>query len=148
MTIGVIYCHVTRLFWGGVNFENAQYVREVGKLRHRTGLPCQSCQTILWLKQIQVSFKSRQKKIRFDGCLSASKCYPYKAWRRNLSAISPTRNVAFMYARTYTYAYSWNLDKNFFFFAKAFLSLNRDKYLALYRCFGVKISFILLLNKW
>ena len=71
--------------------------------------------------------------IRFDGCLSASKCYPYKAWRRNLSGISPTRNVAFMNARTY---------------AKAFLSLNRDKNFALYWCFCLKISFILLLTKW
>ena len=31
---------------------------------------------------------------------------------------------------------------------KAFLSLNRDKYFALYWCFCVRISFILLLIKW
>ena len=136
-------------FQGGFTFENVQNVREVGKLRHRTGLPSQSCQTILWLKQIQVSFKSRQK-IRFDGCLSASKCSPYKAWRTNLSAISPTRNLAFMYAR-YAYAYSLNLDKKiivFFFFRESIFIIESDKYFALYWCFCLGISFILLLTKW
>ena len=58
----------------GVNFENAQNVRGVEILRHRTGLLCKSCQTILWLKQIHVSFKSRQKKKHFGGSLSATKC--------------------------------------------------------------------------
>ena len=85
-------------FWGGGgNFENAQNVRGVEILSHRTGRLCKSCQTILWLKQIYVSFKSRQK-IRFGGSLSATKCYPYKAWPRNLSAISPTRDLVCMYA--------------------------------------------------
>ena len=32
--------------------------------------------------------------------LSATKCYLYKGWPRNLSAISPTRNVVCMYTRT------------------------------------------------
>ena len=32
----------------GVNFENAQNVRGVEILRHRAGLLCNSCQTILW----------------------------------------------------------------------------------------------------
>ena len=32
----------------GVNFENAQNVRGVKILRHRAGLLCKSCQTILW----------------------------------------------------------------------------------------------------
>ena len=36
----------------------------------------------------------------------------------------------------------------FFYFPKAFLLLNRDKYFALYWCFCVRISFILLLIKW
>ena len=45
-------------------------------LRHRNGLPCKRCQTILWLKQIHISFESRQK-IRFVGSLSETKCYPY-----------------------------------------------------------------------
>ena len=77
--------------------------------RPRTGLLCKSyycyysysahCQTILWLKQIYVSFKSRQK-IRFGGSLSATKWYPYKAWPRILSAIFTTRNVACLYAQT------------------------------------------------
>ena len=77
----------------GVNFENAQNVREVELLRHRTDLLCKSCQTILWLKQIHVSFKWEDKKICFGGSLSATKCYLWKAWPRNLSAISTTRNV-------------------------------------------------------
>ena len=38
-------------FWG-VNFENAQNLRAVEILRHRTGLVCKSCQIILWLRQI------------------------------------------------------------------------------------------------
>ena len=47
-------------------FENAQNVMGVKILRHRTGLLYKSCQTTLWLKQIHVSFKHRQK-IRFDS---------------------------------------------------------------------------------
>ena len=38
--------------------------------------------------------------------------------------------------------------KRFFNFLKAFLSLNRDTYFALYWRFCVRISFILLLIKW
>ena len=42
---------------------------------------------------IYVSFKTTvDRKIRFGGSLSAKKCYPYKAWPWNLSAISPARN--------------------------------------------------------
>ena len=48
-----------------------------------------------------------------------------------------------MHVRTYAYAYSRNLEK-----ILTFLSLNRDKYFALYWCFCVRISFILLLIKW
>ena len=67
---------------------------------------------------------------------------------RNLSAISPTRNVVCMYAHTPMHtAEIWG-KKRFFYFLKAFLSLNRDKYFALYWCFCVRISFILLLIKW
>ena len=36
----------------------------------------------------------------------------------------------------------------FFYFLKAFLSLNRDKYFSLYCCFSVRSFFILLLIKW
>ena len=81
-----------------LDFENAPNVRGGGVeiLRHRTGLLCKSCQTILGLKQIHVSFKRRQKKMRFGGSLSATKRYAYKARPRNLSAISPTRNVTYM----------------------------------------------------
>ena len=38
------------------------------------------------------------KKVCFGGPLSTTKCYTYKAWPGNLSAISTTRNVACMYA--------------------------------------------------
>ena len=34
------------------------------------------------------------------GSLSATKCYPYKAWPRNLSTISTLTNVVCMYAHT------------------------------------------------
>lgn len=63
--------------------------------------------------------------------MSASKCNPYKAWHRNLSGISPTRNVAFMYARRYAYAYSWNLDY------KIIVSFSRKHF---YHWIGIKIS--------
>ena len=57
-----------------------------------------------------------------------------------------------VHVRPYAYAYSRNLEKNiwrsFSYFLKSFLSLNRDKYFALYWCFCVRISFILLLIKW
>ena len=83
--------------------------------------------------------------------LSATKCYPYKARPRNLSAISPTRNVACMYAHTPMHtAEIWKKYRlcRLFYFLRAFLSLNREKYFALYWCFCVRISFILLLIKW
>ena len=48
-----------------------------------------------------------------------------------------------MHVRTYAYAYSRNLEK-----ILTFLSLNRDKYFALYWCFCVRISFIFFLIKW
>ena len=116
-------------------------------LRRRTGLLCKSCQTILLLKQIHVSFRSRQK-IRFGDSLSATKCYPYEAWPRNLAAISPTRNVVCMYAHTPMHtAEIWKIYR-FFYFLKALLSFNRDKYFALYWGFCVRISFILLLIRW
>ena len=49
---GVKFCK--RHDFKGVNFKNQQNVRGVEILRHRTGLLCKSCQTILWLKQIHV----------------------------------------------------------------------------------------------
>ena len=104
-------------FWGeGLGFRK-------GVQFSRTGLLCKSCQTILRLKQIHVSLKSRQK-IHFGVSLSATKCYPYKVRRRKLSAISPTRNITCMYALTgYTFP-------------------------IIYWYFCVRISFILLLIKW
>ena len=92
------------------------------------------------------------KKICFGSSLSATKCYPYKAWPRNLSAISSyfSYQGLSVHVCTFTYAYSWNLEKyiDLFNFLKAFVSLNQDKYFALYCCFCVRISFILLLIKW
>ena len=43
------------------------------------------------------------KIISFGISLSATKCYPYKAWPRNLSAISTTRNIACMCAHAPMY---------------------------------------------
>ena len=45
-------------------------------------------------------------------------------------------------------AESWKKYIDFFYFLKTFLSLNRDKYFALYWCFCVRISSLLLLIKW
>ena len=49
-----------------------------------------------WSKSMFLS--KVDKKICFGSSLSATKCYPYKAWPRNLSAISPTRDLVCMYA--------------------------------------------------
>ena len=92
--------------------------------------------------------KSRQKDTLWRF-LSATKCYPYKGWPRNLSAISPTRNIVCMYAHTpMNTAEIWKKYIDFFHFLKAFLSLNRDKHFVLYWYFCVRISFIRLLIKW
>ena len=135
-------------FWG-VNFENAQNVRGVEILRRMTGLPCKSCQNYIMIEANPRFLRKQAKKIRFVGSLSETKCYPYKAWPRNLSAISPTgMQLVCMYAHTPMHtAEIWG-EKRLFYFLKAFLSLNRDKYFALYWCFCVRISFILLLVKW
>ena len=55
-----------------------------------------------------------------------------------------------MHVRTYAFAYSRNLEKyiDFSNFLRAFLLLIRDKYLAFYCCFCVRIFFILLLIRW
>ena len=57
----------------GVNFENPQNVKGVEISRHGTVIPCKCCQTILWLKQIHVSFN-----IRIGGSLPATKFYLYR----------------------------------------------------------------------
>ena len=81
ITIIIIFYYVQAGVGGGggfgagvrfkrLDFENAQNSKGVEILRHRTGLSlCKSCQTILGLKQIHVSFKRRQKKIRFGAVL-------------------------------------------------------------------------------
>ena len=111
-------------------------------LRHKAGLLCKRCQTILWLKQIHVS--KVDKKICFGGSLSTTKCYPYKVWPRNLSAISTTRNVACVYAHMPMHtAETWKKYIDFFYFLKAFLSLNWDQYFAFFGVFvlGFPLSF-------
>ena len=94
--------------------------------------------------------QKKTKKIHPGGSLSAIKDYPCKARPRNLSAIYPTRNVACMYVHTPMHtAEIWKKYWHFFFyFLKAFLSLNRDKYFALYWCFYFRISFLFFLIKW
>ena len=95
---GLIYCCC--FFWGGGGAILKMHKMWGGwNFKTQDRLLCKICQTILWLKQIYVSFKSRQK-ISFGGSLSATKCYPYKTWPRNLSAISTSRNVACMWAHT------------------------------------------------
>ena len=42
----------------------------------------------------------------------------------------------------------WKKYLDFFYFLKAFLSLNWEKYFALHWCFCVRIPFIILLIKW
>ena len=93
-------------------------------------------------------YKSCQTILRF---FVNNKMLPtHKALPRNLSANSTARNVACMYIGTYAYAYSWNQEKIYRFYHKkwSILSLNWDKYFALYWCFCVRISSILLLIKW
>ena len=46
----------------GVNFENAQNVRGVKILRHRAGLLCKSCQTILWYIEANPHFLQKKEK--------------------------------------------------------------------------------------
>ena len=76
------------------------------------------------------------KTIHFGSSLSATKCYPYNAWPRNLSAISPTRNLVCMYAHLPMHtADIWKNIEISFNFLKAFLSLNQDKYFSLHCCF-------------
>ena len=87
------------LILGGPLIENAQIVRGVEILRHRTGLLWKRCQTILRLKQIHVSCKS-------------SKMLPLY-----LSLAQKPINYFYyqecsVHVRTYAYAYSWNLEKN------------------------------------
>ena len=109
-------------------------------LRRRAGLLCKSCQTILLLNQIHVSFKSRHK-ICFGGSLSTTKCYPYKAWSRNPSAISTTRNVACTNAHMpMQSAEIWGKKYRFSYFLKALLSLNWGKYFAFSGCCTILTS--------
>ena len=135
-------------FWRGVQFSKRVYFRGgqfwkctkcegVEILRQRTGLLCESCQTILWLKQIHVSFKSRQKKYAL-----AVLCQKQNVTRIKLgpetAAISSTRNVVCIYThiaccklsisvdkRNPAYAYNWNLEKyiDFFLFTEIIFNL-------------------------
>ena len=90
--------------------------------------------------------QKQTKKFASAVLCQQQKCYPYKAWTRNLSAISTTKKVACMYAHMPMHtAEIWTICRDF---SKVFLSLNCDKYFALQWCFCVRISFILLLIKW
>ena len=75
-------------------------------------------------------FLQKKKKIHFGGSLPATKCYPYKAWPRNLSAISPVRNVACMYAHTPMHTAEIWKNVWIFLFPETILSFNQDKYFA------------------
>ena len=100
---------------------------------------------------MHVSFKSRQKKFASAVLSNKMWCYPFKARpRRNLSAFSATRNVACMYTHI-SLCRELKSGKNrqiFFLFPEAISSLNQDKYFALYWCFCVRISCVLLVTKW
>ena len=100
---------------------------------NRTGLLCKTGQTNPCFLQKQI-----RQKIHFDGSLSATECYPYK----------PCLVCACMYAHTPMHtAEIWKKCIDFILFPESILSLNRYKYFALYCCFCVRISFILLLIK-
>ena len=84
----------------GVNFENAQNVRGVKILRHRTGILQKSWQTILWLKQTHVFLKSRQTN-SFRRFFVSNKMLPQNLAQEPISYFdSTTRNEAYMYAHT------------------------------------------------
>ena len=84
-----------RLDFGVSILKMQENVRGVEILRHRTGLLCKSCQsTFMFLSKVD-------NKIRFCWFFVSNKMlYPFKAWPRNLSAISPIRNVVSMYTHT------------------------------------------------
>ena len=130
---------------------NQQNVRGSEILTHRTCVLCKSCQIILWLKQIHVSLKRRQKVYILAVLCQQQNVTHISSAQKRISYFS--YQECRMHVRTYAYAYSQNLEKkyiDFFYFLKAFLSLNRDKYFALYWCFCVRISFISWLSgvKW
>ena len=90
------------------------------------------------IEQIHVSFKRRPEKYAL-----AVLCQ-----QQNVTRISPVSYVhACTHIRLCILLESGKVH-SFFCFLKAFFSLNRDKYFALYWCFCVRISFILLLITW
>ena len=108
---------------------------------YRTVLLCKSCQTVLWLKQIHVSFKRRTKKytlavlckqLNITRVSSAQDSISYFSYQEcNMHVRTAPMHTAEIWKKILT-----------------FLSLNRDKYFALYWCFCVRISFIFFLIKW
>ena len=103
-----------RLDFGGSIFKKAQNVRGVEILRHRTGLLCKRCQTILRLKQIHVSFKRRQKKNTLWRFFFIDKMLPVSLTQEPFSYCS--YQECSVHVRTYAYAYSRNLEKMYRFF--------------------------------
>ena len=76
------YNFLRGFIFGGVNFENAQNVR--GWKYWDRGLAFYVKVVKLYYDWSKSTFPSKvDKKIRFGGSLSETKCYPYKAWPRN-----------------------------------------------------------------
>ena len=121
-------------------------MRGVEILRHRTGLLCKRCQTILRSKQIHVSIKRRQKKNTLWRFFFIDKMLPVSLTQEPFSYLS------YQECSVHTPMHTAEILKKcidlFNFLTWAFLSWNRDKYFAFCWYLGVRISFILLLIKW
>ena len=79
-----------------VNFDFTPNVRGGRNIKTRGWPSMWKLPSYDWSKS---TFPSQVEKKLLRGSLSTTKCHPYKAWPRNLSAISTTRNVAYMYAK-------------------------------------------------
>ena len=135
-------------FWG-VNFENAQNVRGVEILRRRTGLPCKSCQNYIMIEANPRFLRKQAKKYALSVLCQKLNVTRIKLGpgTYQLFLLQECSQCACTQIRLCIQLKSGG-GKRLFYFLKAFLSLNRDKYFALYWCFCVRISFILLLVKW
>ena len=89
----------------------------------------QKLSNCIMIKENPRFLQKKTKKFASAVLCQQQKCYPYKAWPRNLSAISTTKRVACMYAHMPMHtAEIWTICRDF---SKVFLSLNCDKYFAL-----------------
>ena len=73
-------------------------------------------------------FIQKKKKNTLWRLIASNKMLP--AWPRNLSAISPVRNVACMYAHTPMHTAEIWKNVWIFLFPETILSFNQDKYFA------------------